>query len=114
MPSNPRLFRYTRGNLQALVQNAAHQFAAQHALSIYAADAIYSFIPKNACSTMRYTLAIANGWSNLARFGVERPDPRALLEVSATHGMPPHVAERVMPQLHEAAAAAARRLGHVE
>jgi hypothetical protein len=61
MPSNPRLLRYTRGNLQALVQNAAHQFASQHALSIYAADAVYSFIPKNACSTLRYTLAIANG-----------------------------------------------------
>ena len=58
---SPRLLRYTYGNLQALAQNAAHQFASQHALSIYAADAVYSFIPKNACSTMRYTLAMANG-----------------------------------------------------
>lgn len=41
--------------------NAAHQFAFRHALSIYAAEAIYSFIPKNACSTMRYTLGLANG-----------------------------------------------------
>jgi hypothetical protein len=56
-----RLLRYTRGNLQVLAQNAAHQFASQHALSFYAADAVYSFIPKNACSTMRYTLALANG-----------------------------------------------------
>jgi hypothetical protein len=60
LPSR-RLFRYTRGNLQFLAQNAAHQFASQHALSIYAVDAIYSFIPKNACSTMRYTLGLANG-----------------------------------------------------
>ncbi len=58
---NRRLLRYTRGNLQALAGNAAHQFASEHALSIYAADAVYSFIPKNACSTMRYTIGLANG-----------------------------------------------------
>lgn len=58
---NRRLLRYTRNNLEPLALNAAHQFAADHALSIYGADAIYSFIPKNACSTMRYTVALANG-----------------------------------------------------
>lgn len=57
----PRMLRYTRGNLQALAQNAAHQFASRYALSIYAVDAVYSFIPKNACSTMRYTVGMANG-----------------------------------------------------
>jgi hypothetical protein len=35
-------------------------FAANHALEIYAANAVYSFIPKNACSTMRYSIALAN------------------------------------------------------
>ncbi|MDQ3337826.1 MAG: hypothetical protein M4D80_21915 [Myxococcota bacterium] len=60
------------------------------------------------------TLAIANGWQALARYAVERPDPRPLLEVSETHGMPPHVAAGVMPQLRDAAAAATRRLVHVE
>jgi hypothetical protein len=44
-----------------LSNNKAHQVASLHALSIYAADAVYSFIPKNACSTMRYSIAIANG-----------------------------------------------------
>jgi hypothetical protein len=34
-----------------------------------------------------------------------------LVAVGATHGMPPHVAAGVMPQLADAAAAAARRLG---
>jgi len=58
---NPRLLRHTGDNLLPLAQNAAHQFASQYALSIYAVDAIYSFIPKNACSTMRYTLAMGNG-----------------------------------------------------
>jgi Sulfotransferase family len=56
-----RLFRYTRHDLQSLADNTAHQFAAKYALSIYVADAIYSFIPKNACSTMRYTIGLANG-----------------------------------------------------
>ena len=59
--SNRRLLRYARANLQSLSSNKAHQVASQYALSIYAAEAVYSFIPKNACSTMRYSIAIANG-----------------------------------------------------
>jgi hypothetical protein len=57
----PRLLRYTRHTLQALSNNNAHRVASRYALSIYMADAVYSFIPKNACSTMRYSIAIANG-----------------------------------------------------
>lgn len=56
-----RTFRYSASNNNALAQNPKHKFASQHALNIYQADAIYSFIPKNACSTMRTTLAYANG-----------------------------------------------------
>jgi hypothetical protein len=59
--SNPRLLRYTQNSLQALSNNNAHRVASRYALSIYTADAVYSFIPKNACSTMRYSIAIANG-----------------------------------------------------
>jgi hypothetical protein len=59
--SKPRLFRFTRNSTDSLAYNGAHEFAAQHALSIYAADAIYTFIPKNACSTMRLTVGMANG-----------------------------------------------------
>ena len=58
---NRRLLRYTKDNIQNLAANGAHQFASQYALSIYASDSIYSFIPKNACSTMRYTIGAANG-----------------------------------------------------
>jgi len=43
-----------------LSDNARHTFAANHALEIYATNSIYSFIPKNACSTMRYSIAVAN------------------------------------------------------
>lgn len=57
--SRSRLLNYSasRGPLAA---NARHGFAAGHALEIYATNSIYSFIPKNACSTMRYSIAIAN------------------------------------------------------
>jgi hypothetical protein len=58
---NRRLLRYTRNNLESLANNAAHQFASRYALAIYNSDAVYSFIPKNACSTMRYTIGMANG-----------------------------------------------------
>ena len=56
-----RLFRYSSTRYATLAANPPHTFAQQHALNIYRSEAIYSFIPKNACSTMRTTLAIANG-----------------------------------------------------
>lgn len=43
-----------------LASNAAHGFAARHALVHYASGTVYSFIPKNGCSTLRYSLARAN------------------------------------------------------
>ncbi|MEZ5501510.1 MAG: sulfotransferase family 2 domain-containing protein [Halioglobus sp.] len=57
----PRLLRYSGKSYGNLAANRQHSFAQQHALNIYPSDAIYSFIPKNACSTMRTSLAIANG-----------------------------------------------------
>lgn len=36
----------------------------RHALAIYESKSIYTFIPKNACSTMRYSLARNNGFIN--------------------------------------------------
>jgi hypothetical protein len=54
------LLRYAREEAVALKSNAAHGFAAQHALIHYPSGAVYSFIPKNACSTLRYSLARAN------------------------------------------------------
>ena len=57
----PRILRYARRKTGVLSGNAAHQFALAHAMCIYRPAAIYSFIPKNACSTVRLSLAIANG-----------------------------------------------------
>jgi hypothetical protein len=33
-----------------------------HAIHLYESNSIYTFIPKNACSTMRYSVAFANGF----------------------------------------------------
>ncbi len=56
-----RFFRYSNTTYGSLNQNKKHMFAQSHALNIYESDAIYSFIPKNACSTLRTTVAYANG-----------------------------------------------------
>jgi hypothetical protein len=57
----PRLLRFSRRDDGALVGNHAHQFALNYAMCIYQSAALYSFIPKNACSTMRFSVALANG-----------------------------------------------------
>lgn len=54
------LLRHARHEMVRLEQNKAHGFAAGHALVHYASGAIYSFIPKNGCSTLRYSFARAN------------------------------------------------------
>jgi hypothetical protein len=53
--------RYAASSHVALSANTAHQAAARHALRLFRSNAIYSFIPKNGCSTMRYSLALDNG-----------------------------------------------------
>ncbi len=81
----PRRLRHTPGTTEALSQNAAHRFAAQQALVHYRSGAIFSFIPKNACTSLRVSLALANGaigstadwtWvhSNNATFAATLPD----------------------------------------
>lgn len=61
-PARPsRLFRYARQSIKNLTNNQPHQFAAGRALVHYPSGSIYSYIPKNACTTLRYSLAIANG-----------------------------------------------------
>jgi len=57
----PRFFRYSSYVYDTLSKNPKHSFAQRHALNLYKAKAIYSFIPKNACSTLRTTVAYTNG-----------------------------------------------------
>lgn len=56
-----RLLRYARVENTPLARNTAHGLAASYALQHFDSGAIYSFIPKNGCTTMRYSLAVANG-----------------------------------------------------
>ena len=56
-----RRLRYSGASILPLAANDAHNFAAAHALVAYDSGSIYSFIPKNGCSTMRFSLALANG-----------------------------------------------------
>jgi len=55
------LLRYARGVIDPLGKNAKHTFAASHALVDYTTGAVFTFIPKNACTTLRYSLALQNG-----------------------------------------------------
>ena len=59
-----RFLKYSAVNYGALKQNKKHNFAQNHSLHIYKSNSIYSFIPKNACSTMRTSIAYANGCIN--------------------------------------------------
>jgi hypothetical protein len=56
-----RFFKYSSSSYTPLARNTKHDFAQKHALNIYNSSAIYSFIPKNGCSTLRTTIAYANG-----------------------------------------------------
>ena len=60
--TNARLLRNARLEYSTVGQNKLYAFSLEHALSIYPLDAVYTFIPKNACSTLRYSIAIANGF----------------------------------------------------
>jgi hypothetical protein len=55
------VLRDTATSNKALGANLGFLFAAKHALQHYQSQTIYSFIPKNACTSLRYSLAIANG-----------------------------------------------------
>jgi len=59
---NIRKFKYSDANTNnLLVNNHPFLLSKRHALKHFKTGAIYSFIPKNACSTMRFSLAIENG-----------------------------------------------------
>lgn len=44
-----------------LTSNLRHIFAHRHVFHIYRSNSLYSMIPKNACSTMRLSISMANG-----------------------------------------------------
>jgi hypothetical protein len=57
-----RLLKNARLKNVPISQNESYNFSSRYTLSIYPLDAICTFIPKNACSSLRYSIAIANGF----------------------------------------------------
>lgn len=53
--------KYSNSSLSTLHQNGKHNFAMNHSMMLYGKNALYSFIPKNGCSTLRLSTAIENG-----------------------------------------------------
>lgn len=58
---NKRQFRYTAQSHLALNNNPAHKFSLSYLLPLYGSQSCVTFIPKNACSSLRYSVAVANG-----------------------------------------------------
>jgi hypothetical protein len=57
-----RRLRFARLSNNNLQQNGLHAFAHRRSLAVYGLNFVYTYIPKNACSTLRYSLAIHNGY----------------------------------------------------
>ena len=60
--NNKRLLKNARLEHVPLSQNNVYTFSSKCTLSIYPLGAVCTFIPKNACSTLRYSIAFANGF----------------------------------------------------
>lgn len=61
---NIRLLKNAKAEHLPLIENEHYSLSSAYSLSIYSIDAVYTFIPKNACSTLRYSIALANGFIN--------------------------------------------------
>lgn len=55
------IFKNSANSLSNLRQNFQHNFAFNHSIMLFNKNAIYSMIPKNACSTLRLSIALDNG-----------------------------------------------------
>lgn len=55
------MYNFSAENYNNLNQNGLHQFAMNYAMYLFNSNAIYSFIPKNGCSTLRLSVAVTNG-----------------------------------------------------
>ena len=61
MTKNRKLLN-AKHDYSTLSQNEKYNFSLRYALSIYPLNAIYTFIPKNACSSLRFSVAVSNGF----------------------------------------------------
>ena len=62
MESHPKLiFSKSFGNMSSIDKNADHEFARNHTIIHLKSNSICTWIPKNSCSSFRYSLAVSNG-----------------------------------------------------
>ena len=63
VPSTKRMMQLskTAGKTEDLKKNQDHLFAKQHTLHHYKTKTVCTWIPKNACSSLRFSFAISNG-----------------------------------------------------
>jgi len=54
-------FKHSASSYNSISQNSHHSFAMSYSMMVYGSNALYSFIPKNACSTLRLSVGIENG-----------------------------------------------------
>lgn len=59
---NIRPLKTARLDIKNLRANEFYDLSVDHLLSIYSLDAVYSFIPKNACTSFRFSIAVSNGF----------------------------------------------------
>lgn len=59
-----RKFRHLSNNDKRLDRNVDFKFALRFTMCIYDKNAVATFIPKNACSTLRYSIAAHNGFAD--------------------------------------------------
>ena len=59
---NTRLLMNARLEHSEVNTNKLYNWSSNYVLSIYPINAVCTFIPKNACSTLRFSIAIANGF----------------------------------------------------
>jgi len=59
---NIRSLRTARLDIKNLKANEHYDFSVDHLLFIYSLEAVYSFIPKNACTSFRFSIAVSNGF----------------------------------------------------
>ena len=60
--SSTRLLKNARLINKPTAENDQYTFSSSYCLSIYPINAAYTFIPKNACSSLRFSVAVANGF----------------------------------------------------
>lgn len=55
------MFKFSASSYVQLDKNNLHQFALGHAMMLYKSNSVYTFIPKNGCSSLRLSVAKNNG-----------------------------------------------------